>query len=730
VDVHVLVHQRSNGLEENLSKKDKVKEITEKHKRDSPHKPDGGPGLGGRCSQVEIASRRGDTDPTRKKKFGIVCKEKTRKRGEKDDSKSVGRFSPWSSLFFSQSSTPFLSLRKLSRQSEPMAQQQTLQLFLSCRDLPATDRFSETDPMCEVYLVERSGKTSTQRLVGRTEKIRNNPNPRFMTPVAVDFYFEQQQTLLVRVVDWDDDGSTTPVADATVSLGRLFGDKPVTVPLASRVPMSRRIPTLTVQCAPLTQDKAFALTMDVSLQSKSKPWWIVGKVKDWMFPSKVHLRVLYHDTNLPLGCRTQDISWSTTTGMHWPDWKITYRAPDKDTDVALRFEVVSIVDCKSDMGQREQVVASFVKHTQSLCNATAIVAYQDNYEVTLEFKTFRSVHSLLDYMARGMRVHVGMAIDFTGSNGHPTDAGSLHYLPPGKGWNEVQAGNAYFSAIQSVGHVLEQYSGNSLMQAIGFGAYPPEYPTGGPTGAGKVTVKFPGPLQTTEDMLLAYVRLTPTLTFSGPTWFAPVLEWCMDYVDRNLVFSHDHQDYMVLCIVTDGTINDMEATCDCICEAAKRPMSIVIVGVGENDFENMNILDGDDESEGGKGRLHNSAGIPCVRDIVQFIDMKTVQGDMLRMRTEVLKEIPRQVMEYAQHENIGPGRTLVRDVSDLERGDVKKAYPTLAPFMHHELPGASWQEGEGQPTQRHSASFVPETPTAPPAYTESEGSVKPNNKSY
>ncbi len=44
--------------------------------------------------------------------------------------------------------------------------------------------------------------------------------------------------------------------------------------------------------------------------------------------------------------------------------------------------------------------------------------------------------------------------------------------------------------------------------------------------------------------------------------------------------------------MTDGEIHDMDATKDSIVAASLLPLSIIIVGVGNADFTNMNILDG------------------------------------------------------------------------------------------------------------------------------------------
>ena len=51
--------------------------------------------------------------------------------------------------------------------------------------------------------------------------------------------------------------------------------------------------------------------------------------------------------------------------------------------------------------------------------------------------------------------------------------------------------------------------------------------------------------------------------------------------------------YHVLLILTDGAIHDMLETKDLVCELAKFPASLIIVGVGDADFTMMEELDGD-----------------------------------------------------------------------------------------------------------------------------------------
>jgi hypothetical protein len=49
-------------------------------------------------------------------------------------------------------------------------------------------------------------------------------------------------------------------------------------------------------------------------------------------------------------------------------------------------------------------------------------------------------------------------------------------------------------------------------------------------------------------------------------------------------------------------------------------MSIIIVGVGNADFDNMNQLDGD------SGLFHTN-GKKCLRDIVQFVPFRNYGGN-------------------------------------------------------------------------------------------------------
>lgn len=69
-------------------------------------------------------------------------------------------------------------------------------------------------------------------------------------------------------------------------------------------------------------------------------------------------------------------------------------------------------------------------------------------------------------------------------------------------------------------------------------------------------------------------------------------------------------------MLTDGVITDMNDTRQAIVNASGLPMSLIIIGVGDADFADMEFLDGDG------GVLKAPNGQPAQRDIVQFVPFR------------------------------------------------------------------------------------------------------------
>ena len=83
-------------------------------------------------------------------------------------------------------------------------------------------------------------------------------------------------------------------------------------------------------------------------------------------------------------------------------------------------------------------------------------------------------------------------------------------------------------------------------------------------------------------------------------------------------------------------------------ESSYLPISVIIIGIGNADFSNMDVLDADDEP------LFDQSGRKADRDLVQFVPFKKYSYNGQLLAQEVLEEIPRQVVEYYQHKGINP----------------------------------------------------------------------------
>jgi hypothetical protein len=227
-----------------------------------------------------------------------------------------------------------------------------------------------------------------------------------------------------------------------------------------------------------------------------------------------------------------------------------------------------------------------------------------------------------------------VAVDFTASNGAPSQPNSLHYHSAG-------ALNEYQHALSAVSKILLDYDSDGMIPAYGFGAKLP--PAGAVSHAFALNGNPSNPeVQGLDGLMAAYDQALSSVTLHGPTVFSQILRLA---TARARGVSQQNQRYTILLVITDGEITDMNETLRALREATGTALSVVIVGVGNADFGRMETLDGD--GPGGIG-----AG---VRDIVQFVPFRRyVQLNESYLAKEVLREIPGQMLTFFQTAGIRP----------------------------------------------------------------------------
>ncbi len=128
----------------------------------------------------------------------------------------------------------------------------------------------------------------------------------------------------------------------------------------------------------------------------------------------------------------------------------------------------------------------------------------------------RTQYQFGDFIENGLQLALVNCIDFTASNGIPTDKKSLHYAGTGK--------SLYEKALESVTNILLDYDYDKLVPCYGFGAKVkhPRLNTGN-----LVHHCFPlnfdneNPnLYMLDEIVKGYRNCLPYLQFSGPTRFA------------------------------------------------------------------------------------------------------------------------------------------------------------------------------------------------------------------
>ena len=151
-----------------------------------------------------------------------------------------------------------------------------------------------------------------------------------------------------------------------------------------------------------------------------------------------------------------------------------------------------------------------------------------------------------------------------------------------------------------------------------------------------------------EGVVEAYKNALKNVNLYGPTNFAPIIELVNDMATAENV-TQANQKHFILLIITDGIINDMQKTIDQIVRGSTLPISIIIVGVGSDDFESMDILDADEVPLYSMKYKKNMEA-----DIVQFVPFREFKNNPTQLAKETLDEVPGQLLNFMKKNNIVP----------------------------------------------------------------------------
>lgn len=272
----------------------------------------------------------------------------------------------------------------------------------------------------------------------------------------------------------------------------------------------------------------------------------------------------------------------------------------------------------------------------------------------LYFSHFQVVkrYSFLEFIRAGTQLDLSVAVDLTASNGDPRKKSSLHYI------KDPSSPSPYELVIRAIADICQFYNRSRRYNAYGFGAIIP--------GQRKVSPVFnlnlsrSSSVQGLNGILDAYHSCVSAVRLYGPTNFAPVIK---EAASASAEIG-DGSRYQILLIITDGAVCDVSGTKRAIIEASYFPISIIIIGVGSEDFSSMKELTPDDA-------LLTFDGGTANRDIVQFfalrdlvVDYKTNVGMAERMLAKlILPNITQQLTTYMELNGIVPMERADKPVS-------------------------------------------------------------------
>uniref|UniRef100_A0A3B5PTW2 Copine 7 n=1 Tax=Xiphophorus maculatus TaxID=8083 RepID=A0A3B5PTW2_XIPMA len=486
-----------------------------------------------------------------------------------------------------------------------------VELRVSCKALLDRDTLNKSDP-CVVLMVQNNGQWIE---LDRTEVIKSNLHPVFAKVFGLDYYFEEVQKLRFEVYDIHGTHSIGTRDDDFLggmecTLGQIVAQKKMIKPLLLKYGKYAGKSTITVHAEEISGNNGYVELSfcakkldDKDLFSKSDPFLEIFRMNDDGTEQLVHRTEVIKNNLNPV----------------WEPFKVS---------------LISLCSCDEERKLKVSWDCLNPKYKQKKRN------YKNSGVVILSDLKLHRVYSFLDYIMGGCQIHFTVAIDFTASNGDPRNSCSLHYINP-------YQPNEYLKALIAVGEICQDYDSDKRFSALGFGArIPPNY---------EVSHDFAINFNPEDDecegiqgVVEAYQNCLPKIQLYGPTNVAPIINRIAKVAagDGNI---KDASRYHILLILTDGVVTDMADTREAIVRASYQPLSIIIVGVGNADFTDMQILDGDD------GVLRSPKGEPVLRDIVQFVpfrDFKTASPAALAKC--VLAEVPGQVVEYFSHKAISP----------------------------------------------------------------------------
>ena len=508
-------------------------------------------------------------------------------------------------VYESDNDDVYLAAKLATRAKEDISLSSRVEISISCIDLAKRGVYT-----CKVY--QKEGEE--WKLLGSTETVSESTTPNFIKAVFIDYFFEKQQLLKFELLN---PSNCVGLMECT---------------LAQIVTSRRNQLTKNIDM----HGKTFGTMIVTAEEVKSLKTFISFKLTASSLPRKLFRQVCTFavisrtsdSSNKPI--HQTEVVKASNGAVSWeavcfPSYSLCRGDPE-------RRVLVDVYNFQVNGNHSKLATASF---TLSQLTERTFLPLNSNISLT-EIKVEHRP-SFLDYIDQGLQVSLIIGIDFTKSNKDPEQANSLHFF-------DTSNPNDYVMAIRSVGEILEFYDSDKKYPVYGFGAkLPPAHLHCSHAFACDGNF-FAPEVKGIDGVVSAYRQSLQSTLLHGPTFFHQIVEIATEWA------SYTQGTYTILLLLTDGVLNDVKETIDAIVRASLCPLSIIIIGVGGEDFSLMKSLDADNEP-----LFSTTDQKYMVRDIVQFVpfnDFKSKSYQELAAAT--LDEVPREVVNYFKMKGIRP----------------------------------------------------------------------------
>lgn len=555
-----------------------------------------------------------------------------------------------------------------------------LDLVIECHRLPKKDSFSEADAFCGVWelpsgLPSKSKKVSRlptrqEREVGRTEVVRTTESPKFSTKFRLEYRFQEQQTYVVRVYDEDLRYATDLkehdfIGGCVFTLGELMGAGGCTIarPLHHGKAFVVLIGQEIIETREVLEFRFAGQDLGL-LERKKKRATKLDAAKDKLQKANLAKTVLDKFDAFDVFFRLEqlndeDQSWTVVWKSEVvkdnqnPTWNVA-RLPlqllcqndDPSRPLKITIWLWNRFTADELVGSVEKSVNEFVMKAKRGIPVFDVMIEKKRFlggtkpKKSGVLKVLKSsilhIPSMLQFLSGGCELDLMVAIDCTLNNGNPGQQDGLHYSSDS--WL-----NDYQAILFKIGSIFDSYEGQDFV-CWGYGAR---------TSSSQQNF-FPmgESLKGANDLVKAYDR-----TFAPANRNRLIMEKDADLthiiqtaMSRSVKSNQgSRQCYSTLVILSTGCVNDVKESIEAICEAEDAPLSIVIIGIGQNDFTPIQELNGGEE-----GRLYHQNGVPITRQIVHFVSLSDFHGNTRECVGEALNEVPEQFVQYFTNSGMQP----------------------------------------------------------------------------